>query len=92
MYFNVSQIQTIVTLLVGLSTVYGFISKFFADRQKKKLTEILNLIKEGFVSKVEFESFRKLAHKRLGKLELAVFMQKYPEIFEDEEDNTGETK
>ena len=85
MYFNFTQLQTIITLLVGLTTVYGFINKFFADRQKKKLEEILDLVRKGFVTKEEFENYKlsqdtakKHLTRRMEHVEIAVFMQKNP--------------
>lgn len=89
MYFNFTQLQTITTLLVGLTTVYGFISKFFADRQKKKLEEILEIVKKGFVTKEEFENYKITQDttkqhfaRRLEHIE-AAFMQKKPLFFKN---------
>lgn len=83
MWINWDLAKSVITLLVGLTTIYGFITKFFADRQKKKLDEILQIVQNGFVSKPEYESFKGHIFKRVNRLELAVFMQKHPE-FEEE--------
>ena len=54
MWINWDLAKSVITLLVGLTTIYGFITKFFADRQKKKLDEILQIVQNGFVSKHEY--------------------------------------
>lgn len=88
MFFNITQIQTIITLLVGLTTVYGAISKYYSDRQKKKLDEILKVVSEGYVTKPEFENHKKLIFTRVDRLEVAVFMQKNPQLFVEKTDET----
>lgn len=87
MWFNVTQIQTIVGLLVALSTFYTFVSKFFADRQKKKLDEILKVVSDGYVTKPDFEAHKHHIIKRVDRLEVAVFMQKNPQLFPHEKVN-----